>query len=543
VGLTITEAEVVPMSFSQADEFEQHVTNQLSKWLGAIPVLYAILRQLKVAEYVDEHCPGKEDVSHGMVINALVLNRLMAPKPMYKVGKWITETILEETLGISAEQMYDNRLGRTLDDLHPYLEPLWQDIVVQAVVDYDVDLRFLHYDITSVYFEGAYEASEKVSYGLSRDHRPDTKQINLAVNVTSETGIPLGYRVLAGRIADRTTPVENLEALRALLDRPKLVQRQKNFLLVSDRAMLDRKVIIAYEAKTVRWLGPLQANGALSEVQRSVPDEELAAHPLAYRPLNQPKEEPFRYQGVLRSATIEYGGQTVPIQVLVVKSRTKVNLDQERRQTSLKRLTDRLEEIQGMLNTRRYKSRDYTWAQIEKARRGNTAKNLVDIELTGTDGELSLTYDLNSEKLSQAQVLDGRYLLGTNDFDLSALQMLQHFKGQEIVERRFKTVKGPIQVRPMFLHKEERIESLVFVAMIALLVYTILEMLCRRAGQSITARQVLEKFERLGVAYIQFSDGSVLKLPSALNAFQGQLIELLRFPDPVVYLSSQEAEP
>ena len=543
MGLTITEAEVVPMSFSQADEFEQHVTNQLSKWLGAIPVLYPILRQLKVAEYVDEHCPGKEDVSHGMVINALVLNRLMAPKPMYKVGKWITETILEETLGISAEQMYDNRLGRTLDDLHPYLEPLWQDIVVQAVVDYDVDLRFLHYDITSVYFEGAYEASEKVSYGLSRDHRPDTKQINLAVNVTSETGIPLGYRVLAGRIADRTTPVENLEALRALLDRPKLVQRQKNFLLVSDRAMLDRKVIIAYEAKTVRWLGPLQANGALSEVQRSVPDEELAAHPLAYRPLNQPKEEPFRYQGVLRSATIEYGGQTVPIQVLVVKSRTKVNLDQERRQTSLKRLTDRLEEIQGMLNTRRYKSRDYTWAQIEKARRGNTAKNLVDIELTGTDGELSLTYDLNSEKLSQAQVLDGRYLLGTKDFDLSALQMLQHFKGQEIVERRFKTVKGPIQVRPMFLHKEERIESLVFVAMIALLVYTILEMLCRRAGQSITARQVLEKFERLGVAYIQFSDGSVLKLPSALNAFQGQLIELLRFPDPVVYLSSQEAEP
>jgi transposase len=531
------------MSFSQADKFEQHVTNQLSKWLGAIPVLYPILRQLKVAEYVDEHCPGKEDVSHGTVINALVLNRLMAPKPMYKVGKWMTETILEDTLGVSAEQMYDNRLGRTLDDLHPYLEPIWQDIVVRAVVDYDVDLRFLHYDITSVYFEGAYKASEKVSYGLSRDHRPDTKQVNLAVNVTSKTGIPLGYRVLAGRIADRTTPVENLEALRALLDRPKLVQRQKDFLLVSDRAMLDRKVIIAYQAKTVRWLGPLQAHGALSEVLRSVPDEELAAHPLAYRPLNQPKEEPFRYQGVLRSATIEYGGQTVPIQVLVVKSRTKVKLDRERRQTSLKRLTDRLEKIQSMLNTRRYKSRDYTWAQIEKARRGNAAKTLVDIELTGTDGELSLTYGLNSGKLAQAQALDGRYLLGTNDFDLSAIQMLQHFKGQEIVERRFKTVKGPIQVRPMFLHKEERIESLVFVAMIALLVYTILEMLCRKAGQSITARQVLEKFERLGVAYIQFGDGSVLKLPSALNAFQEQLIELLRFPDPAVYLSPQEAEP
>lgn len=117
MGLTITVVEVLPMSFSQADRFEQHVTNQLSKWLGAIPVLYPILRQLRVAECVDEHCPGKDEVSHGTVINTLVLNRLMAPKPMYKVGKWMTETVLEDALGISAEQMYDNRLGRTLREV------------------------------------------------------------------------------------------------------------------------------------------------------------------------------------------------------------------------------------------------------------------------------------------------------------------------------------------------------------------------------------------------------------------------------------------
>jgi hypothetical protein len=133
-------------------------------------------------------------------------------------------------------------------------------------------------------------------------------------------------------------------------------------------------------------------------------------------------------------------------------------------------------------------------------------------------------------------------LLGTNDFDLSALEMLTRFKKQEIVERRIKVVKGPVRVRPMFLHKQERVEGLVFVAMLALLVYTILEMLCRRAGQWITARQVLEKFELLGAVYLQFGDGSVLKLPSALNAFQGQLIELLRFPDPAVYLRLPETE-
>ena len=267
----------------------------------------------------------------------------------------------------------------------------------------------------------------------------------------------------------------------------------------------------------------------------------MAAHPLDYRPSNQPKDEPLRYQGVLCSATIEHEGKTVSIQVLVVKSRTKVKLDKERRQTHLDRLTDRLQEIQRMLNTRRYKRKDYTQAQIEKARHGNPAKGLVDVELTGEDGNLKLTYRLNQEKLAQAEAIDGRYLLGTNDHSLSALQMLTHFKKQEVVERRIKVVKGPVRIRPMFLHKQKRIEGLILVAMIALLVYTILEMLCRRAGQWITARHVLEKFERLGAVYLQFGDGSALKLPSALSPFQGQLIELLRFPPPEVYLRLSEA--
>jgi transposase len=530
------------MSFSQAERFEQHVNNQLSKSLGAIPVLLPILRQLRVAETIDCHCPGEEQVSHGTTTEILALNRLMAPKPLYQVKEWMAETVLEDTLDVAADQMHDTRIGRTLDDLHPHLKAIWQDIVVRAILAYDIDLRFIHYDITSVYFEGEYTESDQIDYGYSRDHRPDVKQVNLGVNVTSETGIPLGYRVLSGRTADRTTPLENVKALRDLLDRPELRERERDYLLVSDRAMLDREVIAAYARKQIRWLGPLNADGALKGLMDSISDRELEDHSLAYRPVTQPTDEPLRYSGVLRSATVEYKGQRVPIQVLVVKSQTKAKLDRDRRQTYLERLTGRLEEIQGLLNTRRYTRREYAWTQIEKARRGNPAKSLVDVELTGEDGDLRLTVQINQEKLAQAQVMDGRYLLGTNDFDLSALEMLTRFKKQEIVERRIKVVKGPVHIRPMFLHKQERIEGLVFVAMLALLAYTILEMLCRRAGQRITARQVLEKFELLGAVYLRFGDGSVLKLPSALNAFQGQLIELLRFPEPAAYLRTLQAD-
>lgn len=153
-----------------------------------------------------------------------------------------------------------------------------------------------------------------------------------------------------------------------------------------------------------------------------------------------------------------------------MKSWTKVKLDRDRRQTYLDCLTSRLEEIQGQLNTRRYKRRDYTGSQIEKARRGNPAKDLVDVELIGEDEHLKLTFQLNRERLAQAEAMDGRYLLGTNDFDLSALKILTHFKKQEVVERRIKVIKGPVCIRPLFLHKQERVEGLIFVAMLALLV-------------------------------------------------------------------------
>ena len=270
------------MSFSQAERFEQHVNNQLSKSLGAIPVLFPILRRLRVARTINSHCPGEEEVRHGTTVE--ILNRLMAPRPLYKVKEWMAETVLEDALDVAADQMHDTRIGRALDDLHPDLDAIWQDIAVQAVLEYDIDLRFIHYDITSVYFEGEYTESDKIDYGYSRDHRLDAKQVNLGVNVTSETGIPLGYRVLAGRTADRTTPLENVKALRTLLDRPELVERQRDYLLVSDRAMLDREVIAAYAQKQIRWLGPLNADGPLKDLIDSISDRDLEDNPLGTVP-------------------------------------------------------------------------------------------------------------------------------------------------------------------------------------------------------------------------------------------------------------------
>jgi hypothetical protein len=147
----------------------------------------------------------------------LVLNRLLAPQPLVHVETWLAGTALPDLWGLEAPQCNDDRLARTLDALHPHLAALWQDLVVAAVRAFGLDLSRLAYDRTSVAFCGAYEGADLVRFGYSRDHRPDRKQVELATTVTVEGGVPLDYRVLAGNVADCTTPVENLRRLQALL--------------------------------------------------------------------------------------------------------------------------------------------------------------------------------------------------------------------------------------------------------------------------------------------------------------------------------------
>jgi transposase len=101
---------------------------------------------------------------------------------------------------------------------------------------------------------------------------------------------------------------------------------------------------------------------------------------------------------------------------------------------------------------------------------------------TAEEGRLGLNFHINPEKLAAAQALEGKYVLATNADHLSAHDMLRLYKGQDKVEKANRTVKGPLQVRPVFLRTDERIEGLVLCTMLALLVRAILALPCRRVG-------------------------------------------------------------
>jgi hypothetical protein len=190
-----------------------------------------------------------------------------------------------------------------------------------------------------------------------------------------------------------------------------------------------------------------------------------------------------------------------------------------------------------MLNTGRYIRSQFTAQQIAQAKRGNPAKGLVKTELSGTDRHLNLTFAIDRSALAQAQALDGKYLLGTNAPDLSATKTLTLFKAQDGVEKSNRTLKGPLLIRPIYLHSDQRIESLVFIILLALLVRVLLQVRCQRAGLSISTDRLLAGFAPLAATELTFVDGSRLCQLGNLTPFQRQVLAALQFPSPSRYLT------
>jgi transposase len=525
------------MNTTQAEQMGRAITAVHSRQMGAIPLVYPILTELGVRQTTNALVPSQAKVELGQVVMLLTLNRLLAPQALYHVADWFGETVLPQVLGIAPEQVYDNRLGRALDRLYPQWGELWARLVSRAIEVYDLDLSVLHWDITSIYFEGAYADSELAAYGYSRDHRPDTKQVNLEVDVTHDGYVPVLYQTLPGNTADISRPVSHLRALLRLLARPELASRRLRPILVSDSKLITPEAVLACHHHDLFYLGPLPDGTAIEQVLRSVPTAELAAHPLAYRPQRvKPAAADFiPYQGVWRPFTFEHAGQQVTDRVLVVWSAGKQRLDEHKRRTHLKRLLNGLAGIQQKLNTRRYKQRAYVEQRLAALQQGNPTKGLVDVQLNGDEAALRLTFRLNRQKLAQVQAVDGRYALASNAAHLDADAAQALFKGQDGVEKRFRTVKGPLLVHPLFVRTDHRIEGLIFITLLALLVQAILERRCRQLGLPLTAQRLFQQFASLQAVDLCWTDGSRQRRASELTPFQTEVLTTLGWSGPDTY--------
>lgn len=172
---------------------------------GDVWLALEVMKRLGLMEFFRSVLPSpRAKIRWADLASILVVARFCDARSELSIAdQFYRSSALSDLLGVSEEDVYDNRLYRALDVLVPKKDALQHYLKERFGELFDIHYDILLYDVTSTYFEGGAKRNPQAKRGYSRDGRSDCKQITIGLVVTTE-GIPLGYEVFEGNRHDST---------------------------------------------------------------------------------------------------------------------------------------------------------------------------------------------------------------------------------------------------------------------------------------------------------------------------------------------------
>jgi transposase len=441
-------------------------------WLG-----WRLWQALRLDVLCEELLPrGREQVPWPVMAAVLVIARLCEPSSELHIAEdWYRRTALEDLLGLPAERVNDDRLYRTLDRLLPHKEEIERHLVKRLGELFDLSYDLLLYDVTSTYFEGLAERNPLAQRGHSRDHRPDCKQVCIALVVTRE-GMPLGYEVFAGNRTDVTTVEEIVETME---DRYGIADR----VWVMDRGMSS--------AANVEWL---QETGRRYLI--GTPKSELKKWS---REIAEGRDWRSVRDGVEAKLCMGPDGAETFLLCRSADRRAKERAMHER---FSKRIEERLGSLERRLErSRKRLDREAIGRQIgrilaQNSRAAGRYEIRVENDLTRDSG-LRLQWSAKPEWDAWASHSEGTYILRTNVRDWSSEELWRTYIQLTEAEAAFRIHKSDLSIRPIWHQKAERVQAHILVCFLAYVLWKTLEQWQQRAGLGSSPRTILEEIGRI----------------------------------------------
>jgi transposase len=441
-------------------------------WLG-----WRLWQALRLDEWCEEHLPrGREQVPWSTMAAVLVIARLCEPSSELHIAEdWYRRTALEDLLRLPAERVNDDRLYRALDRLLPHKEAIEQHLVKRLGELFDLSYDLLLYDVTSTYFEGLAARNPLAQRGHSRDHRPDCKQVCIAMVVTRE-GMPLGYEVFAGNRTDVTTVEEIVEAMEK---RYGIAQR----VWVMDRGMSS--------ADNVAWL---QETGRRYLI--GAPKSELKKWS---REIAEARDWQTVRGGVEAKLCPGPDGTET---FLLCRSADRRQKERAMHERFSKRIEERLASLERRLSRSRQKlDREAIGRQIGRMLAQNSrAAGRYRIEVIDDPTQASglrLDWSAQPEWDDWATHSEGAYVLRTNIHAWSEEDLWRTYIQLTEAEAAFRIHKSDLSIRPVWHQKAERVQAHILVCFLAYVLWKTLEQWQQRAGLGNSPRTILEELGRI----------------------------------------------
>jgi transposase len=381
---------------------------------------------------------------------AMTLNRLIHPSAEYAMPDWIRSTAMADILDFDSSRLPHDPLYRNLDRLHPHRAAIESALAEREQSLFNLGNTILLYDLTSTYFEGKASRIPKAKRGYSRDHRPDCKQLVVGLVIGRE-GFPRAHEIFDGNIQDRKT----LPSMLDLLD--KRVGLAEGATIVVDRGMAYAENIAELRRRKLHYLVAARQKERdcyLAEFETGDAFEEVIRQP---SPRN-----PSQKKSAVRIKARATNEETL---VLCISSE-RVEKDRAIRGKQEERFLRDLAKVQARIQNGRLKNDVKIGEAIGrlKERYPRVARYY---SLTFNARTRQLENKPDEEKRKVAASLDGSYLLRTDRQDLSAEEAWRIYTSLTRAENAFRCMKSPLSERPIFHHLEHRVESHIFLCVLA----------------------------------------------------------------------------
>jgi len=449
---------------------------------------------------------GREEVPWSLVVAILVIARFCEPSSELHIEHtWYRRSALEELLGVPVAKVYTDRLYQGLDRLLPHKAALEKHLKERLGNLFDLTYDLLLYDVTSTYFEGQCRGNPRAQRGYSRDSRPDCPQVCIGLVVTEE-GIPLGYEVFPGNTHDSKTIPDIVAAMEA-----KYGQAQRIWVL--DRGMVSEpnleflrsrggQYIVGTPKAMLRHFERALTEGDWHTVQDGV-EVKLVAGP--------------------------DGAETF----VLARSADRRAKEQALHQRFRERLEAGLHQLRVAADSGRL--RDPAVANrrlgrlLQRYQRAAAAFDVTIAVLPTVEAEpsrrqkktpcLAITWTRAEQWYAWAELSEGCYLLRTNLVGVDAGTLWKRYIQLTDAEWAFRIHKDELAIRPIWHHKDERVQAHILVCFLAYVLWKTLGQWMQRSGLGDAPRTLLEELAKI-------KSGDVVLPTQATDGRPGRLVRL-----------------
>lgn len=480
--------------------------------LGPLPLVNHFIGRLGLGELLERFVPTRNPrrrLTFARGLGVLLRSILAEREPIYRLGE-VVNAYSPEGFGLTAAEaasLKDDAVGRALDRLFDADRgSLLTEIILAARKEFDISFDEVHNDSTTVKFTGQYANAKGrslrgrrapfITYGFSKEHRPDLKQLLFILTSTQDGGVPVQFRCEAGNQNDSRTHEETWETLCSFAGR-------KDFLYVADTKLCGGQAMEYIDRRGGRFVTVIPRNRREDSIfrewiQKKEPKWEKVWDRRHPRRRNGPRDRWYVmkydlpsqegwpviwvYSELLRIKQTHSRHDRITRAKQMLSDLAEHHMGPRPRRRARHEVQKQIDEIVEPLHVKKYLKVAFKLVPQHSYRQDGPGRPGPETKYTRkTKARWEISWKLDEEAVAYDHRSDGMYPLLTNDRSLTPAQVLEAHKNQPSIEKRFEQTKTVFEIAPVFLKNEGRIEALFFLYFIALLVQGLIEREIRRS--------------------------------------------------------------